>query len=348
MTVAAHTESVVATRPRTDPVLRVGQLRVEFATRDGAIPAVRGIDLEVASGETVVIVGESGSGKSVTARTIMGLAGPTARVSADELWLDGVDLLSAPRDDIRRLRGDRVSLVFQDALSALNPVLSIGDQIGELFRIHRGMRRRAARAESADLLAAVGIPDPSRRLRDYPHQFSGGMRQRILVAMAIALRPRLLIADEPTTALDVTVQAQILDLLTRLRAEMDLAVLLITHDLGVACETADRVAVMYHGRIVETGQTSDVLAWPAHPYTAALLRSVPQSETLLDDGQSTELTVIPGSPPPPGQQLPGCAFAPRCSWAIERCVSERPELEVAGPGRLAACHRLEEVLSERH
>jgi oligopeptide transport system ATP-binding protein len=320
------------------PVLELADLRVEFAARDGAVPAVRGVDLEVGPGETLALLGESGSGKSVTARAVMGLAGPSARVSAQRMVLDGVDLLSAPPEERRRMRGDRVSMVFQDALSALNPVLTVGDQIAELFQIHRGIRRRAARSEVAELLAAVGIPDPASRARDHPHQFSGGMRQRILIAMAIALRPRLLIADEPTTALDVTVQAQILDLLMRLREEMDLSVLLITHDLGVACEVADRVAVMYHGRIVETGPTSQVLATPSHPYTAALLRSVPQA------AQTEELAVIAGSPPPPRAVLPGCSFAPRCSWRIDRCVEERPELLTVGSAGLsAACHRREEV-----
>jgi oligopeptide transport system ATP-binding protein len=321
-----------------EPVLRISGLHVEFASRDGAIPAVRGVDLEVRPGETLAVLGESGSGKSVTARAIMGLAGPAATVQAEQLRLEDVDLLTASPEQLRQLRGDRISMVFQDALSALNPVLSVGDQIGELFRIHRGMRRRQARGEVLELLSAVGIPDPASRARDYPHQFSGGMRQRIVIAMAIALRPRLLIADEPTTALDVTVQAQILDLLARLRAEMDLAMVLITHDLGVACEVADRVAVMYHGRIVETGATTELLARPAHPYTAALLESVPQSTA------AAELSVIAGSPPPPTSRLPGCSFAPRCTWAIGKCTEERPELISVGPARGAACHRWEEVL----
>jgi oligopeptide transport system ATP-binding protein len=336
----------VALQPRPAPdenhpsdlVLRLADLRVEFATRDGAVPAVRGVDLEVRAGETVALLGESGSGKSVTARAVMGLTGPGATVQAQQMWLDGVDLQQAPADELRRMRGDRVSMVFQDALSALNPVLTVGNQIGELFRIHRDLNRTQVRAEVAELLAAVGIPDPARRARDYPHQFSGGMRQRILIAMAIALRPRLLIADEPTTALDVTVQAQILDLLLKLRGEMNLAVLLITHDLGVACEVADRLAVMYHGRIVETGPTAQVLAAPSHPYTQALLRSVPSA------ADREELAVISGSPPAPRVELPGCPFAPRCTWRIERCVEERPLLlAVTADGPSAACHRSEEV-----
>jgi oligopeptide transport system ATP-binding protein len=322
----------------SDVVLRLADLRVEFAARDGAVPAVRGVDLEVRAGETVALLGESGSGKSVTARAVMGLTGPGATVQAQEMQLDGVDLLTAPAEELRRMRGDRVSMVFQDALSALNPVLTIGNQIGELFRIHRDLSRKQTRAEVAELLAAVGIPDPARRAADYPHQFSGGMRQRILIAMAIALRPRLLIADEPTTALDVTVQAQILDLLLKLRDEMNLSVLLITHDLGVACEVADRLAVMYHGRIVETGPTAQVLAAPSHPYTQALLQSVPSA------ADRDELAVIAGSPPAPRAELPGCPFAPRCTWRIERCVEERPLLlPVTGGGPSAACHRREEV-----
>jgi oligopeptide transport system ATP-binding protein len=321
-----------------DAVLRMSDLRVEFVSGDGAIPAVRGVDLEVRPGETLALLGESGSGKSVTARAIMGLTGPTARVQAAEMRLDGVDLLSAPAEERRRMRGDKVTMVFQDALSALNPVLSVGDQIAELFRLHRGTSRRAARGEVAELLAAVGIPDPARRARDYPHQFSGGMRQRILIAMAIALRPRLLIADEPTTALDVTVQAQILDLLMRLRDEMDLSILLITHDLGVACEVADRLAVMYHGRIVETGPAAQVLDAPSHPYTAALLQSVPSAV------RQEELAVIAGSPPPPRAELTGCPFAPRCTWRIERCVAERPLLVPLQSAPIeTACHRREEV-----
>jgi oligopeptide transport system ATP-binding protein len=322
----------------SDVVLRLSELRVQFGTGDAAIPAVRGVDLEVRPGETLALLGESGSGKSVTARAVMGLTGPTAKVEAAEMLLDGVDLLTAPAEQLRRMRGDKVTMVFQDALSALNPVLSIGDQIAELFRLHRGTSRRAARGEVAELLAAVGIPDPARRARDYPHQFSGGMRQRILIAMAIALRPRLLIADEPTTALDVTVQAQILDLLMKLRDEMNLSILLITHDLGVACEVADRLAVMYHGRIVETGPAAEVLGAPSHPYTAALLKSVPSA------ARQEELAVIAGSPPPPQSVHPGCPFAPRCTWRIERCVEERPLLvPLASAPRAAACHRREEV-----
>ncbi|MGI5214349.1 ABC transporter ATP-binding protein [Plantactinospora sp. CA-290183] len=321
--------------------LRIRHLDVTFTNRRGEIPAVRGLDLDIAAGEVLALLGESGSGKSVTARAVMGLLDhPGVRVRADEVRVAGTDLNGLHPDRIRALRGETMALVFQDALSALNPVLSIGDQLGEVFRIHRGLSRRAARAEAAELLRLVGIPAPDRRVRDYPHQFSGGMRQRILIAMAVALGPRLLIADEPTTALDVTVQAQILELVDRLRAELGMGVLLITHDLGVAAEIADRVAVMYAGRIVETGTVTEVLDGPAHPYTAALLRSVPDLEQPGD-----LLRPIPGSPPNLLALPTGCAFHPRCDRATQRCPADRPERRpLAAPGRSAACHYAEETV----
>ncbi|WP_345470680.1 ABC transporter ATP-binding protein [Actinoallomurus oryzae] len=297
------------------------------------------MDLDVARGELVALLGESGSGKSVTVRSIMGLDADNARSSADEMRLGDTDLLALSDDERRRLRGHRMSMVFQDALSALNPVLSVGDQIGDLIRAHTDTSRRAARARAVELLEMVGIPGASRRVGDYPHQFSGGMRQRILIGMAIALEPELLLADEPTTALDVTVQAQILELLDRLRRELDMAVLLITHDLGVVSEVADRVAVMYAGRIVERGSGDDLLARPAHPYTEALLTSVPQAE-----GLGRDLVTIPGSPPNPERVPPGCAFHPRCSWAVEDCRKTRPALIEIRRGRDSACHRSQEVV----
>jgi oligopeptide/dipeptide ABC transporter ATP-binding protein len=322
------------------PALRVRGLSVSFRTRRGLVPAVVDVDLDVAAGELVALLGESGSGKSVTVRAIMGLSDDNAQARAQEMTLGATDLLSLGDDERRRLRGHRMSLVFQDALSALNPVLSIGDQIGDLIRAHTTTSRRAARARAVELLKVVGIPGATRRVRDYPHQFSGGMRQRILIAMAIALEPRLLLADEPTTALDVTVQAQILELLDRLRRELDMAVLLITHDLSVVSEVADRVAVMYAGRIVERGSGDDLFAQPAHPYTEALLKSVPQAEGIGDD-----LLTIPGSPPNPEQVPPGCAFHPRCSWAVDDCKTTRPALVELRPGHDAACHRSQEVLN---
>ena len=326
---------------RSSDTLSVRGLTVDFRTRQGPVHAVNDLDLDIAAGELMALLGESGSGKSVTARSIMGLhRGSSVEMKADRLTVDGVDLLTQSDDQLRGLRGDRMSMVFQDALSALNPVLTIGDQIGELFRTHRGATKRQARDRAADLLALVGIPDPKNRVKAYPHQFSGGMRQRLLIAMAIALEPKLLIADEPTTALDVTVQAQILELIDRLRRELDMAVLLITHDLGVVCEIADRVTVMYGGRVVERCAADELFDRPAHPYTEALLNSVPQAGSVR-----SELPVIPGSPPSLLNLPTGCSFHPRCAWAIERCRDERPELRSPGAvDRESACHRAEEVL----
>ena len=326
---------------RSSDTLSVRGLTVDFRTRQGPVHAVNDLDLDIAAGELMALLGESGSGKSVTARSIMGLhRGSSVEMKADRLTVDGVDLLTQSDDQLRGLRGDRMSMVFQDALSALNPVLTIGDQIGELFRTHRGATKRQARDRAADLLALVGIPDPKNRVKAYPHQFSGGMRQRLLIAMAIALEPKLLIADEPTTALDVTVQAQILELIDRLRRELDMAVLLITHDLGVVCEIADRVTVMYGGRVVERCTADELFDRPAHPYTEALLNSVPQAGSVR-----SELPVIPGSPPSLLNLPAGCSFHPRCAWAIERCRDERPESRSPGAvDRESACHRAEEVL----
>ena len=322
------------------PALEVRGLSVDFVTDHGVVPAVRSVDLSVGVGELVALLGESGSGKSVTARAVLGLAGAGAEVSADTLSLGGTSILSLPPAGLRRLRGERVSLVMQDALSALNPVLTVGEQIAEVLRVHRGTGRRAAAARAVELLGLVGIPAPARRVRDFPHQFSGGMRQRILIAMAIALEPDLLIADEPTTALDVTVQAQVLELLDDLRHRLGMAVLLITHDLAVVMETSDRVAVMYAGRVVETGPTTEVLSSPRHPYTEALLRSVPSRA-----GRDRLLT-IPGSPPSPASVPSGCSFHPRCRLAVERCRTVRPDLLPVLPARAAACHRSDDLARE--
>ncbi|MFF2049973.1 ABC transporter ATP-binding protein [Leifsonia sp. NPDC058194] len=329
------------TNPSGDEVLRVRNLSVAFTGSGPDIPAVRDVDISVGRGEFVALLGESGSGKSVTARAIMGLGDEYSRVSADELRLGDVDLLALNDEGRRRLRGERMALVLQDALSALNPVMTIGDQIGELFRVHRRASRRQARARAVDLLGLVGIPAPSRRVDDYPHQFSGGMRQRILIAMAIALDPELLIADEPTTALDVTVQAQILDLLSSLREQLGMGILLITHDLGVVMEVADHVSVMYAGRIVESGSADTVFAHPAHPYTEALLRSVPQAAQ-----RGSDLLTIPGSPPSPARVPRGCSFHPRCHLAVDACATTRPPLIEVAAGRRAACLRSEELIGE--
>lgn len=324
------------------PVLSVRNLTVTFGGGEHAVPAVREVDLDIRRGQLVALLGESGSGKSATARALMGLDEGSATITADRLMLGETDLLGAGPEQRRRIRGARMSLILQDALSSLNPVLSIGDQLREVLRVHTGCSRRQATARAEELLRLVGIPDPARRLADYPHQFSGGMRQRILIAMGIALEPELLIADEPTTALDVTVQAQILELLDRLRGELGMSVLLITHDLGVVAEVADHVVVMYAGRVVENAAADDVFTRPAHPYTKALLESVPQAT--LRGGR---LPAIPGSPPSPAQAPAGCSFNPRCPYAIDRCRSERPLLRPVLPSVEAACHRSEEVLHDR-
>lgn len=324
--------------------LHVRGLSVAFPTRHGVVRAVHDVGLDVARGRLLALLGESGSGKSVTARAVMGLlAGGSAQVTADAIEVAGTDLLACRPEELRRLRGATMGLVFQDALSALNPVLTVGDQIGELYRQHRGATRRQARAQAVEMMELVGIPGARSRVNDHPHQFSGGMRQRLLIAMAIALEPVLLIADEPTTALDVTVQAQILELLDRLRRELDMGVLLITHDLGVVCEVADDVAVMYAGRIVERASADALFDRPAHPYTEALLVSVPQAS-----GSRADLPVIPGSPPTPSAVPSGCPFHPRCAWSVDACRTERPELLPVAPQREAACRRAEEVLHVQH
>ena len=317
------------------PVLSVVDLAVEFASPVGVVRAVAGVSFSVSAGETLAILGESGSGKSVTAQAAMGLIPATA----GQVFLDGVDVLSLSEDARRRLRGSRVAMIFQDPLSALNPVFPVGFQIAEMFRVHRGMRRKEANARAVELLERVRIPSAAQRAGEYPHQFSGGMRQRVMIAMALALDPAVLIADEPTTALDVTVQAQILDLLDQLRAETGMGVVLITHDLGVAAEVADHVAVMYAGRIVETGPAEAVLTDPRHPYTAGLLASLPT------EGQSgRRLEPIRGAPPSLSHIPAGCAFHPRCPHMAPVCVEAVPPLIALGDGsRQSACVRVAEV-----
>ncbi len=323
------------------PILEVRGLRVCFKTEQGLAQAVNDVSLDLHRGELLAIQGESGSGKSVTTRAIMGLLrGPRVTVSAERLTLAGQDMLRLSEDERRAMRGDRISLVFQDALSALNPVLSIGDQIGELFRVHRGLTAKAARERTIELLRTVQIPAAERRVDDYPHQFSGGMRQRILIAMAIALEPDVLIADEPTTALDVTVQAQILDLLDGLRQEFGMAILLITHDLGVVAKVADRVAVMYAGRIVETAAVEPIFGRPAHPYTEALLGSIPSIAR-----RGTDMQPIPGAPPSLLALPSGCSFHPRCRHRRSICSIEAPPLRSPAPGRASACHFAEDLLA---
>jgi oligopeptide/dipeptide ABC transporter ATP-binding protein len=338
MTVQTSDDS---TDVRTAPVLQVDDLSVVFDTDAGPVAAVNGVSLTLERGEALGILGESGSGKSVTASAIMGiLDSPPARVTGGSITLDGVDLLTLPAKRRRRLMGEKIAMVFQDALTALNPVHPVGRQIAELYRVHRGLRRREAMRAAVHMMQQVQIPDAAARVHDYPHQFSGGMRQRIMIAMALALDPEVLIADEPTTALDVTVQAQILDLLRQQQQERDMALILISHDLSVAAQVTDRLAVMYAGRFVETGSTGAVLQAPAHPYSLGLAGSV-----ATRDLKGKRLPAIPGQPPDLLRLPPGCAFAPRCGFATDECRSGHPPLSEARPARRSACFHAEQVIA---
>jgi oligopeptide transport system ATP-binding protein len=322
-------------------LLEVRDLHVEFRTRDGIAKAVNGVGLGVDAGETLAVLGESGSGKSVTAQAVMGILDmPPGRITGGEIVFQGQDLLKLKEEERRKIRGSGMAMIFQDALSALNPVLSVGDQLGEMFVVHRGMSRKDARARAVELMDRVRIPAAKERVRQYPHQFSGGMRQRIMIAMALALRPALIIADEPTTALDVTVQAQVMDLLAELQREYRMGLILITHDLGVVADVADRIAVMYAGRIVESAPVHDIYKTPAHPYTRGLLDSVPRL-----DQKGQELYAIKGLPPNLLHIPPGCAFNPRCPMARDVCRTEEPPLYEVDEHRGSACHFWRECLN---
>ena len=337
---------ILDTQGRWTPVdgmlLEVDQLQVEFRTRDGVAKAINGVSFEVHEGETLAILGESGSGKSVTAQAIMGiLDSPPGFITGGEVRYCGQDILKLSEDERRRVRGPEISMVFQDALSALNPVFSVGWQIAEMFRKHRGMNKSDAQAQAIRLMQRVQIPGAAQRVKAYPHQFSGGMRQRIMIAMAIALDPAVLIADEPTTALDVTVQAQIMQLLKDLQQERKMGLILITHDLGVVADVADRIALMYAGRIVEQADAFELYAQPAHPYTKGLLDSIPR----LDQKGET-LSAIGGLPPNLMNIPPGCPFNPRCHYARDICrVDPPPPLREVVRQRLAACHFSELLLA---
>ena len=327
-----------------EPLLEVVDLHVEFRTREGVARAVNGVSYSVKPGETLAVLGESGSGKSVTAQAIMGILDtPPGYVTKGEVRFCGQDILALPEEDRRKLRGPSMAMIFQDALSSLNPVFSVGWQIGEMFRVHEGMSRKESKLKAIELLDRVRIPSAKDRVGDYPHQFSGGMRQRVMIAMAIALNPRLLIADEPTTALDVTVQAQVMDLLAELQRESGMGMILITHDLGVVADVADICAVMYAGRIVEHAEVHELYAKPAHPYTKALLGSIPRL-----DLKGQEVAVIKGLPPTLTNLPTGCSFHPRCGYVRDRCKSEEPPLYSAGEHRDSACHYWEEVLGGTH
>lgn len=321
----------------TAPLLEVKDLRVEFPSRRGTLLALDGVSFDIAPGEVLGVVGESGAGKSLTGAAIIGLLEPPGRIGGGEIHLEGRRIDTLPADEMRRLRGRRIGAIFQDPLTSLNPLYTVGRQLVETIRTHLPLSEKQARERAIALLADTGIPAPEARLEQYPHQFSGGMRQRVVIALALAAEPKLIVADEPTTALDVSIQAQIISLLKRVCREHGAAVMLVTHDMGVIAETCDRVAVMYAGRIAEIGPVGEVIHRPAHPYTKGLMGSIPamdeDRERLLQiDGAMPRLNAIPA----------GCAFNPRCPHAVDRCRRERPELMPAGATR-AACWRVEEL-----
>ena len=316
-----------------EPLLEVKDLKVHFHTDDGVVKAVDGVSFQIAPGETLGIVGESGSGKSVSSLTVMGLTeSPQARISGEVIF-QGQDLLKLPSDEMRNIRGEKISMIFQDPMTSLHPFYKVGDQIAEAILQHQKVSKREAFSEAVDMLAKVNIPRPEERAKQFPHEFSGGMRQRAMIAMALALNPDLLIADEPTTALDVTVQAQILDLIDRLKDEFNAAVIIITHDLGVVAEHCDNIQVMYAGKAVEFGNTDDIYYKPHHPYTWGLLSSIPNLEA-----ETERLVPIRGLPPSLINVPPGCAFHPRCPYKFEPCDTDVPELVPEDGHHASACH----------
>lgn len=319
------------------PLLQIANLRTHFATADGAVRAVENLSLHLDTGETLAIVGESGCGKTVTAMSILRLLPTPPAKIAGEIRFKGRDLLTLPEAAMRELRGNEISMIFQEPMSSLNPVLTVGQQIAESLRLHQQIRAREARHRAFDMLSLVGIPSPARRAREYPHQLSGGMRQRVMIAIALACNPSLLIADEPTTALDVTIQAQILDLMRDLNQRLGSAIMLITHDLGVVAEMAERVVVMYAGRKVEEASVEAIFANPRHPYTRGLLGAVPRLGS-LSAGKRRRLTEIPGRVPSLRDRIQGCSFAGRCPMVSELCHTVAPPLELKVPGHLVACH----------
>lgn len=315
-------------------LLEVKNLKTQFFTQDGVVHAVNGISYAIGEGETVAIVGESGSGKSVGVMSLIRLIPqPPGKIVDGEVLFDGLNLMDMSEDELRRIRGNRIAMIFQDPMTSLNPVLTIGRQITEAIQLHMGMNRAASRERAVELLELVGIPGAAERLDDYPHQFSGGMRQRVMIAMGLSCNPQLLIADEPTTALDVTIQAQIVDLVNRLKDELGMAVIWITHDLGVVAGMAERVIVMYSGFIVEEATVEQLYRQPRHPYTLGLLRSIPR----LDLGRQKRLVPIDGLPPDLLEAPTHCPFAPRCAFAVDKCWQENPPLEKIAPGHKSAC-----------
>ena len=317
-------------------LLNVRDLETKFFTQDGVVHAVNGISYHVDEGETVAIVGESGSGKSVGVMSLIRLiASPPGKIVNGSVVFDGQELMDLAEEDLRHIRGNRIAMIFQDPMTSLNPVLTIGRQITESLELHMSMNRNQSRERAIELLDLVGIPAAASRLDDYPHQFSGGMRQRVMIAMGLSCNPQLLIADEPTTALDVTIQAQIIDLVDRLRKELGMAIIWITHDLGVVAGMAERVIVMYSGFIIEAATVNDLYAQPHHPYTLGLLRSIPR----LDEAHKERLVPIDGLPPDLLDEPSHCPFAPRCEFVIEKCWQENPPLETVADDHLSACWR---------
>ena len=324
-----------------EPVLEVEDLQTFFYTRRGLVRAVDRVSFAVGAGETLAIVGESGCGKSITALSVMGLVpSPPGRIVGGSVRLRGRDLLRLDAEAMRRVRGNEISMIFQEPMTSLNPVLTIGDQIAEALTLHQDLSRAAARDRAVEMLRLVRIPEPERRAREYPHQLSGGMRQRAIIAMALSCDPKVLIADEPTTALDVTIQAQILELVLELQERLGTAVVLITHDLGVVAETARRVVVLYAGRMVEEAEVTALFDGPLHPYTRGLLGSIPR----LDEAEGARLQEIPGMVPALDALPEGCAFAPRCAMATERCRAEAPPWREMRPGHWSACWHAERLM----
>jgi len=321
-------------------LLEVKDLKTHFFTMDGVVKAVDGVSYDIEEGETLGLVGESGCGKSVSALSVMRLIpNPPGEIVSGEILLDGEDILKVDMEDMRNIRGAKISMVFQEPMTSLNPVLTVERQLTETLQLHMGMSKEEAQNEGVNLLTRVGIPDPETRIKQYPHQFSGGMRQRVMIAMALSCNPRLIIADEPTTALDVTIQAQILDLMKSLTTEFGVALIVITHNLGVVARYADRVNIMYAGKVIERGDAREIYANPRHPYTVGLLRSVPR----LDLPRRAKLDPIEGQPPDLIHLPGGCSFAPRCKWAVDKCKTDIPELTEAGEGHLSACWRAEDL-----
>ncbi|MFB9265371.1 ABC transporter ATP-binding protein [Bradyrhizobium erythrophlei] len=329
--------------PTNGPLLDIRGLKTHFATDDGMLRAVDGVDLSIGRGETVCVVGESGCGKTVTALSVLKLiAMPPGRIVDGEILWQGRDLIPLNADEINRVRAKEIAIVFQEPMTSLNPVYTIGDQIGEVIELHQGLSRRAALDRAIEMLSLVQIPNPQRRINDYPHHFSGGMRQRAMIAMALSCNPKLLIADEPTTALDVTIQAQILDLLQDMKSRLSMSIMLITHAMGVVAEVAQRVAVMYAGKVVEEAAVDRLFANPRHPYTQGLIRSIPRIDLAVQRKRRLETIagVVPNLIDPPQ----GCRFAPRCPFAVDECRRAQPELREIEPGHKVACIRAEEIV----